>query len=392
MENPVKFGERENVTHPDRLDRVDVYGAGDQVRRLLKTAQRGLPWAYDWKSGEFAQTLRRVNGPRGVTPWREGTNLRYAAMAALGIDRLAVDEQRVILAGRTAAELTRTFEHRALQNDDLGATALAAWASVEVTGVYSSALFAELDAALAGEAPIPTVDLAWILTAATVARGFARSSVVAERAAARLLEAQTEQGLFPHALPLASQSHWRRHVGSFADQVYPIQALARWYACSGQSEALAAAERTAGRICAQQGPAGQWWWHYDVRTGEVVERYPVYSVHQHAMAPMVLFDLAEAGGADRTAEVVRGLRWLGSHPEVAEELVLDVPGVIWRKVGRREPKKAVRKLSSVTTAVRPGLHLPGLDRTFPPVVVDWECRPYELGWLLYAWLPSRETS
>ena len=23
---------------------------------------------------------------------------------------------------------------------------------------------------------------------------------------------------------------------------------------------------------------------------------------------------------------------------------------------------------------------------FPPVRVDYECRPYELGWLLYAWL------
>jgi hypothetical protein len=28
-----------------------------------------------------------------------------------------------------------------------------------------------------------------------------------------------------------------------------------------------------------------------------------------------------------------------------------------------------------------------LDRMFPPGVVDHECRPYELGWLLVAWLP-----
>jgi hypothetical protein len=25
-------------------------------------------------------------------------------------------------------------------------------------------------------------------------------------------------------------------------------------------------------------------------------------------------------------------------------------------------------------------------------VVDHECRPYELGWLLYAWLPTRPTA
>jgi hypothetical protein len=46
----------------------------------------------------------------------------------------------------------------------------------------------------------------------------------------------------------------------------------------------------------------------------------------------------------------------------------------------------------VTTALRPGLHLPGLDRAFPPDLIDHECRPYELGWLLYAWLPAREVA
>ena len=107
------------------------------------------------------------------------------------------------------------------------------------------------------------------------------------------------------------------------------------------------------------------------------------------MAPMALFDLADAGGTDRSTQIVEGLRWLGTHPEVDEDLVVDRPGIIWRKVGRREPAKAVRKLSAVTTSIRPGLHLPGLDTLFPADRVDHECRPYELGWLLYAWLPAR---
>jgi hypothetical protein len=38
--------------------------------------------------------------------------------------------------------------------------------------------------------------------------------------------------------------------------------------------------------------------------------------------------------------------------------------------------------------VRPSLRLAGLDRVFPPGRIDYECRPYELGWLLYAWLAS----
>jgi hypothetical protein len=58
---------------------------------------------------------------------------------------------------------------------------------------------------------------------------------------------------------------------------------------------------------------------------------------------------------------------------------------VWRKVGRREPAKAARKLAAVTTSLRPGWHLPAIDAVLPPNQVDYECRPYELGWLVYAW-------
>ena len=154
----------------------------------------------------------------------------------------------------------------------------------------------------------------------------------------------------------------------------------------GISQLWRAAEACAARICKLQGIAGQWWWHYDTRNGSIVEGYPVYSVHQHAMAPMALLDLREAGGADHSDAVARGLGWLEEHPEVSVPLVSHENNVIWRKAARREPKKAVRAISAMTTALRPGLLLPGLDAIFPPCEVDYECRPYELGWLLYAWL------
>ena len=43
---------------------------------------------------------------------------------------------------------------------------------------------------------------------------------------------------------------------------------------------------------------GEWPWHYDSVTGRVVSRYPVFSVHQHAMGPMMLFAASEATGVD----------------------------------------------------------------------------------------------
>ncbi len=355
-------------------------------------------------SHEFVQTVRGVRGPTGPHLSREGANLRYAAMCALGLHYADEAAQRVVLQGETAASLTGFLCTQALTHDDPGAVALTAWAAAEVSGRLDGALFERLQSWLDDPSPLMTVDVSWMLSAADAARMLGDTSAVSRAATRRLLDAQGPQGIFPHVLPAASQGRFRAHVGSFADQVYPIQALSRLAAATGSMPdsmpdsmtdlvpALSAANACAARVCELQGEDGQWWWHYDVRDGSVVEGFPVYSVHQHAMGPMVLFDLVGNGGDDHRDAILRGLRWLDTHPEVFGDLVDETYGVIWRKVGRREPPKAVRKLNAVTTSLRPGLHLPALDRAFPAVTIDRECRPYELGWLLYAWLrPSAST-
>jgi hypothetical protein len=233
--------------------------------------------------------------------------------------------------------------------------------------------------------PIATVDLAWMLTAAIAAQDLGDATYVLSRSRSRLLSVQGLDGLFPHAVPAASQGRLRMHVGSFADQIYPIQALARASSATDDDLALDGANLCARQICDLQGEAGQWWWHYDARNGSVVEPYPVYSVHQHGMAPMALADLAAAGGEDQRAAAQLGLGWLDTHPETVDRLVDERFGVIWRKVGRREPRKAARKVRAVVSAVRPGLQTRFIDRLFPPGPIDHECRPYELGWLMYAW-------
>src|SRR5690606_8658542 len=73
-------------------------------------------------------------------------------------------------------------------------------------------------------------------------------------------------------------------------------------------------------------------------------------------------------------------------PICTGSMVDENENVIWRKAGRRELKKVARGISAATTAIYPGFTHPGLDTIFPPTRLDYECRPYELGWLLYAWL------
>jgi hypothetical protein len=352
--------------------------------RYVASSVRGLGAMYLSEDRGFPQTVRRGTRPGQLVP--EGENLRYAAIAALGLSCLDQEAQRSALAGTTAADLCATLGERGVSSPDLGGAALVAWACAEVTGTAPDELVERLVREVKGALPQPTVDYAWALTALLAVRELADVSAPCEQAAERMLAAQGARGIFPHALPRQVLGRFRAHVGCFADQVYPIQALARYHAATGDSRALAAADACAARIVELQGPAGQWWWHYDVRTGDVVEGYPVYSVHQHAMAPMALFDLADAGGQDHGSAIALGLRWIEDHPESAESLLDDTSGVIWRKVGRHEKRKAVRILRSVSTSFSPGLRLGPLDRVFPPGPVDRECRPYELGWLLYAWL------
>jgi hypothetical protein len=142
-------------------------------------------------------------------------------------------------------------------------------------------------------------------------------------------------------------------------------------------------------MCELQGPDGQWWWHYDVRTGRVIERYPVYAVHQHSMAPMALFALQDACGTDHTDAIVKSLKWLTTSPEIAGSLIDTQTGVIWRKVARREPFKVSRRAQALVSRLHPSLRMPGLDLAFRPCAIDHESRPYEMGWFVYVWPRGR---
>ncbi|GAA1788747.1 hypothetical protein [Agromyces lapidis] len=362
------------------------------AERILRLAPAGLRLAYDPRSETFAHTVRLVPDRAGSALRAEGTSLRYTAIAVLGLSVAPAAARESALDGGSLEALLLRLRGPVMAGGDLGAVALSVWATAEALGRIEPAPLARLaDAADAADAT-PTVDLAWMLTAAVAALRLdpadADAARLAESSARRLAEAQGEHGCYPHTVPAGRGGRLRAHVGSFADQVYPLQAFARLASLTGDADALERAERTARRIIGLQGGSGEWWWHYDARTGEVVERYPVYSVHQHAMAPMALFDLARAGGVEHLAPIERGMGWL-DRPG-AGELVAESHSLVWRKLGRREPRKAVRTISAATTALRPGWHLPGLDAAFPPERIDHECRPYELGWALYAWHPILE--
>ncbi|WP_367319212.1 hypothetical protein [Streptomyces sp. HUAS ZL42] len=370
------------------------------AQRLLAVAESGLPSMLLPGSEAFAFTMTGRQVPDGSwTLERRGISTRYAAITALGARFLPEDRQRPVLGGRTAQEFTGLLVESLPAVTNLGDAALIAWAAAETGHPKLSDALARVEALDEEGRPQYTVEAAWVLSAFAAARGTVDVERRFTAARDRLLRARIGNSpLFPHATGPGLVPWYRAHVACFADQTYPLQALARAHASgdgNGDPEALAAAEACAARICELQGDGGQWWWHYDARTGGVVEGYPVYSVHQHAMAPTALFDLADAGGSDFDASIRKGLGWMTSVPELAarpehpEPLILDELGATWRKVYRGDPKKAVRAARGLGTRVAPNLRLKSLDRVYRPVAVDRECRPYEFGWMLYAWQGGR---
>ncbi len=373
------------------------------AERLLSLAEAGLPAMYRPEADTFAFTL--VGSAAADGSWqleRRGTSTRYAAITALGARFLPEERQRAVLGGHTAQEFTGLLVQRLPGVANLGDAALIAWSAAETAHPKLPDALERLAVLDAADGPRYTVEAAWALSA--LAAGYTatdRDPELRKRLnAARDLLLGSRIGdspLFPHATGPGLVPWYRSHVSCFADQTYPIQALARAHAAigaggsDGDPRALAAAEACATRICDLQGDGGQWWWHYDARRGTVVEGYPVYSVHQHAMAPTALFDLTDAGGGDFGAAIRRGLRWMTEVPELAaadaaEPMVLDGLGVTWRKVYRGDPRKAVRGARGLATRAVPGLRIATLDRVFTPASVDRECRPYEFGWMLHAWL------
>jgi hypothetical protein len=358
-------------------DTVSAVGSETRVAQLEKLAIRGLQAMYDEEQKLFCHRLKQT--PSGNI--KEGISQRYTVMTLLGL-------LRAESAGhRSPVDIYATIDalHRNTEwVDNIGDLGLLLWLSAvssrKLDGFYAKF---DLENALRKYSDARrrlTMELAWFLTGLTYASRAEQERPSYLEPLARqtytLLQCnQGKDGPFGHMAQWKSLAGaLRGHVGSFADQVYPIFALAHFGQAFAMKEALQNSLRCANAICRLQGPIGQWWWHYDSMTGRVVERYPVYSVHQHAMAPMALFAAQDACNADFREPIYKGLEWIGGANELQQSLEDQSASLVWRCI--RPPKS-----TSYFGRVR---DLAGQEKTPGTLRILHECRPYELGWLLYA--------
>lgn len=182
---------------------------------------------------------------------------------------------------------------------------------------------------------------------------------------------------------------YRKSVASFAASCYTAYALLSAASSSRHRLALEAGLAIARTLVSLQGAQGQWGWFYNVPRGVVLDYYPVYSVHQHSMAPFFLLAALDLGYPEFREPLVRGFSWILRTNESGVRMVDARCRLIWRSVECfGQLPRTIRALSALVLANRRST----IPEKSTRLRLNAECRSYELGWGLWAFAGRNDFS
>ena len=349
-------------------------------QNIIELAVRGLENMYVPEKNLFCTRAKRTE--QGVL--KEGLSYRYTVISTLGLHQYETQ------GGKSPINIQVTLSFlikRASEICYIGDLGLLLWLCAlafpeQLPQLYSyinqDNVLVRYRDAYKGQ----TTELAWFLAGLSHAvLACNPAPIMLKRLAAEtyklLLKNYGDKGIFGHMHKNTINGLTRARIGSFADQIYPIYAFSIFANAFNNEEASNIALECANAICRLQGPLGQWWWHYDAFTGEVIGQYPVYATHQDGMAPMALFTIGEITGQDFSHSIYRGLEWINRKNELDFEFIDTSRNVIWRSI-----YKSKHKIPSDEILALLRINNRNTDRR--RLKINWECRPYHLGWILYA--------
>jgi hypothetical protein len=350
------------------------------VRSLNDLAVNGLVPMFDPTKQLFCFKLKRTD--TGMV--QEGISHRYTAITLMGLHRL---EQSGTASPIDIQSVFNVLLADTAWVDNIGDFGLLLWLSALVAPDRLDEVDAKFDVKTAlvrfrDSRQGRTMEMSWFLAglshqALACPEKAAGTKELASEVYRRVRKNQGAQGFFGH---LASNEGiagvMRSDIGSFADQVYPIYGMAKYSQAYGDDRAAKLGLDCALNVCEAQGSLGQWWWHYDSSNGQVAERFPVFAVHQHAMGPMALYALGEVIQSDFSPWIYKGLQWIDDN-ELGVDMQDDAVNVVWRCIERTRLRRGLNAVMNLATRREDRETREGLR-------VLYECRPYELGWLLYA--------
>lgn len=348
--------------------------------QLIELALEGLKSMYDAKSGLFCSRVVKKDGHLV----QESISLRYSLITLLGLERC---RRNGISVAFKLDELFRTVWLHSKEIAGIGDYGLLLWLTSNLSPenlaeLTDGSVLAKMLEKSKDAKENRTMEVAWFLTG--LCHAFCESKEknmslkrVASSVHSLLMENYGGNGIFRHKSKKSLAGLLRGRIGSFADQVYPILALTKYGQVFEMRKPIEIALGCAKHICKLQGPLGQWWWHYNSATGYVCGHYPVYSVHQDGMALMALLTVGRAAEVDFTTNIIKGMKWVFGDNELSQCLADSESSFIWRSIHKGTFKNRLDLVYSMLTSRVPETRTQNLQ-------VKYECRPYHLGWILYA--------
>ncbi len=311
-----------------------------------------------------------------------GLSYRYSLISYLGISKyMTRNEFKKIELDKVC---TRLFQN-ANTIDNIGDLGLLIWFGSLINSQLSCNIISEMDKEVLFESYNDSIErnsmeLSWFLTGLChyilESGDFSKNIVDLANYTYELIKRNyLGNGIFCHAYSKNFIRKLRNNIGSFADQVYPIYAFCQYYKTFKAEETKNIVSECALNLCKHQGVLGQWWWHYNASTGKIFSNYPVYAVHQDGMAPMALYEVQRYVGLDLNDSINLGIKWIYGNNELGENMLDNELKVIWRSINLKSSRKYVNDFKSIFnfgSVNGRGLYL------------NYECRPYHLGWILYS--------
>lgn len=345
--------------------------------RFISHCLRGLERMY-LKSEQIFSASYLVNADRTVNLRNSDQEYRYSMNTIMGIHRVRA------VGGDVFFDVESCYRHLASmvvqQTSSVENIVATVWAGMcigmKVPAEVLSLFHGILNSAVQAR-KLTAQGLAWAIAAC--AEG---TREYWERANG-LTRVVIERYIHPHSmlvrhLPVGARRDW----ASFAASCYMSYAFLRLARQTADEGTRDIGLRIARSLVKLQGPQGQWGWFYHVPSGKVIDYYPVYSVHQHAMAPFFLLEAIDQGYDEFRDPLVKGFRWILGNNELRQSMVDGQHHVIWRSVMRHGPASRLARFGralGMTHSGR-GSGIAEMDS----LRINTECRSYELGWALWA--------
>lgn len=358
-------------------------GAALDIPGLNGLALRSLVTLFDNKARLFS---RAMTFDKNGASHRQEASQKRTIIALLGLHRLKTSGETIPFDVSSICDVVLGDTSWVRSLEDLG---LLTWFIADCEPDRLTNLFSEFDFENAlgmysdGRKGY-TRALAWFLAGIAHARmvcprSFPDLTDIAVETYHSLEENQSERsGFFGHAAGSRLAQHLIcSQYGTFGDQIHPIYALTVFAKAFQVEEPLASALSCGNAIRALQGELGQWWFLYDKRSGRVVNRYPVFCLHQDGTAPVGLLSLGEATGQSFYDPIYRGLSWIMGTNELGQDVRNKERTMIWDSIQRRRRLPKYWEIAHSLVHVPCGLRSDQLN-------VCYGARPDHFGWLLYA--------